>query len=596
VQQGLALILMVTVLVMGFAWFSVGALSKAAYGTADREARTGRALKRAKEALLAYVAETAASSTELYPGRLPCPEVRSVAGSASVVAGTGNAAYDGKAFDTVYAGFSGPFNTTTTPPAAAPIACDNPAIGRLPWKTLGIEQLRDGSDEPLWYAVANSTGAGLTPWAWINNGDALVINPGTANQLTYDGTANAVVAVIIAPGAIQNTLSITSTLPAGCTRVNQSARYTPPYTVANFLECGNAANSYTTIGTSPWSNDRTISITAGEVMTAIVGAVADRLQRQVAPALASWDSLEATNTGKSWGTSWGTSFLPFASTFTRPDLNDYCGNGGAAPVREGLLPSVFRAPPPDPCSTDWTNATTSGLAGLSLLGGGCNINATNVVCTFTRAIFALGAVTVTADAPLISSTFRGTIQPSDVVVSGSASGTPTKTVTMAVTSNPDRARVTITVGWPLLNTLADFLCCSTATITFPHVADAAVLNDPRVGWFLNNKWHQWTYYQVGSAATLGGAAGCPANCITVNGLPAANGSTSDKRLVLAFMGSGPVGAQVQPGTSAASYLESHTAPSTTYSMQTVTSTFNDRLAMCPFQQTPLSGGPVSICN
>src|SRR5205807_1233415 len=92
-QQGMALILMVTMVVMGFAWFAVGALSKAAYGTADRETRTGRALKRAKEALLAYVAETAASSTELYPGRLPCPEVRSVAGNTSVVAGTGNAAY-----------------------------------------------------------------------------------------------------------------------------------------------------------------------------------------------------------------------------------------------------------------------------------------------------------------------------------------------------------------------------------------------------------------------------------------------------------------------------------------------------------------------
>jgi hypothetical protein len=148
----------------------------------------------------------------------------------------------------------------------------------------------------------------------------------------------------------------------------------------------------------------------------------------------------------------------------------------------------------------------------------------------------------------------------------------------------------------LLNTLADFLCCSTATITFPHVADATVLNDPRVSWFLNNKWHQWTYYQVATGSTLGGTPTCPANCITVSGLPTANGATNDKRLVLAFMGSGAVGAQVQPGTSAASYLESHIAPSTTYSMQTVTSTFNDRLAMCPFQQTPLAGGPVSICN
>ena len=590
---------MVTVFVLGFAWFTAGALSKAAYGAADREARTGLALKRAKEALLAYVAQTAANGAELYPGRLPCPEIRSVVGSAAIVAGTGNPAYDGKTFESVYGGYAGPFTTTTTPPASAPIACDNPAVGRLPWRTLGVDQLRDGYDEPLWYAAANSTGAGLTPWAWINNGDALVINPGTANQLTYDGAPNAVIAVIVAPGAIQNTMLTPGALPAGCARVNQSARYTPPYTVGNFLECGNAASSYATIGASPWSNDRTISITAAEVMTAITGAIADRLQRQVAPALAGWDALESANTGKSWGTTWATSFLPFASTFdTTPAANNYCGDG-AASTREGLPPTASKSVAV--CNSNWTNITPTVWAG-SLSGATCAAGAAVATCSFNRVWNLLGNVTVTADAPMIASSFRGTLQPSDVVIGGTNSGgTPaTKNVTMAVSRNPDRARVTITVTWPLLSSFADWLCCLFApvTITFPNVADAAVLTDPKVSWFVNNNWNRWTYYQVAAGTTLGAPQPCDpgSSCITVNGLPPANGATNDKRLVLAFLGTGAVNAQVQPSTNPANYLESHTAPSATYSMQVITSAFNDRLAMCPFQQTPASGPAVVICN
>ena len=62
-QQGMGAILLVTILVMGVAWMTVGALSKAAYGTSDRDARTGIALKNAKEALLGYIAQEAANTT-----------------------------------------------------------------------------------------------------------------------------------------------------------------------------------------------------------------------------------------------------------------------------------------------------------------------------------------------------------------------------------------------------------------------------------------------------------------------------------------------------------------------------------------------------
>lgn len=72
-------------------------------------------------------------------------------------------------------------------------------LGRLPWKTLGIGDLRDGSGERLWYAVSER---------YKNNPRLLPLNmdtPGTwsvtsAEGMTWDASqGNGVVAVIIAP-------------------------------------------------------------------------------------------------------------------------------------------------------------------------------------------------------------------------------------------------------------------------------------------------------------------------------------------------------------------------------------------------------------
>ena len=122
-QQGVVAMIVLTMFILGGAWFVFDTLNKAGSSAAVREQRTGIALKAAKEAVLAHAAATAASSTELYPGRLPCPEVRSEV-------------------STLNQGYAGPFTG---------IPCDS--VGRLPWRTLGIDKLTDGYGEPLWYAV-----------------------------------------------------------------------------------------------------------------------------------------------------------------------------------------------------------------------------------------------------------------------------------------------------------------------------------------------------------------------------------------------------------------------------------------------------------
>jgi hypothetical protein len=61
-------------------------------------------------------------------------------------------------------------------------------LGRLPWRSLKLERLTDGSGEPLWYAVSSGFGSSST-----------ITNNSTGN-IVIDGSANPVVAVIIAPG------------------------------------------------------------------------------------------------------------------------------------------------------------------------------------------------------------------------------------------------------------------------------------------------------------------------------------------------------------------------------------------------------------
>jgi hypothetical protein len=488
---------------------------------------------------------------EASPGRLPCPERLDQPGSSSE-------------------GIAPPF------PGFTP--CN--LVGRLPWRTLGIEQIRDGYGEPLWYAVAAGT------WALIHPTTSLTINPGTANSLPYDGAASAVVAVIIAPGPALNTLSEPGTPPSPCAKANQQTdRYAVPYVVSKFLECGNADGSnYTTAGTAPWSNDRTLSITAAEVIAAVAGAVADRLQRQVAPALDEWRSAGSVE-------NWATSFLPYASAFSDPEINDLCGNFD---VREGQ-PPVASSPA---CDTRWTNGTVTQLAG-SLGSPSCGqITGNNFRCTFINlSSILLLKVRITADAPRIASSFRDAIDAGNVAIVRADTNAPVGSITAFSTSlsgSTGTGTLFMEIEFPLLAFGTQF------SVTFPNVPNAAILSDPRMVWFVRNKWAAHTYYAIAPGARLGAppprcASPGDADCLTLNGLPASNGNTNDKRLMLVLMGP-PVGSQSRPSDSPADYLESHAAGSPLFNAQTVTSTFNDRLVTCPFQHTPASGVPIIICD
>ena len=568
-QRGATLLVFAALLAGATAWFTVSALARSAGTSAEREARSGLALARGKRALLAYVAHYAARSDHQVPGRMPCPEPLSPpAGQEGV---------------------------------AASLACNSNAqtyVGRLPWRTLGIEQLRDGHGEPLWYVL----GPGFR---------APPINFESPGRLTLDGAANAVVAIVVAPGAPLDTLAVPESPPAGCARSGQSTlRYPKPFVAfdpAQFLECGNATGSYQSRGSTGWFNDRVIAVTAGDLMEAIAGPLADRLQRVAAPAIAAWDQTEFAAAGKSWSVTHALPYLPFAAAFGDPATNGYCGTPG---VFEGLPPLAQRSSAA--CGTAWSGSASQ-LAGLVDLG--CAVLASELRCSFR----ATGnpsppSVRISAVAPRVAASFRGTLAAPDVAVSHGG----TAQLVLSLSGATANAGAVIDAGWPSAIGAGEIL-----TVAIPQLPDARLLSEPRLAWFFNNQWQRHVYYALATSASVGASETCSApgdaGCIAVHGLPPSTGNFWDKRLVLALMGRALGGQSRSCATDMnanwvadcddpAQYLEAENAipgdrtfradlrvPVPAAASQPWPA-FNDRVAACPFNYTRQSGAKVQVCG
>ena len=154
-QRGAALLLLLLLLVVGSAYLMVSRL-EVNTSAADRARHDAQVLAQAKDALIGY----AVKDTNR-PGEMPCPDFND----------------DGQIDITI--DYSGT-NCKTL-------------VGWLPWKTLGLPDLRDSSGSRLWYALSDPFHA---------NGTAK-LNSATLGQLTIGGTTtmNNVVAIVIAPGA-----------------------------------------------------------------------------------------------------------------------------------------------------------------------------------------------------------------------------------------------------------------------------------------------------------------------------------------------------------------------------------------------------------
>lgn len=566
VQRGAALVLVAALLAGGTAWMAVELLSRVATGTTEKEMRSAIALARAKQALLAYVAHYAARADHQVPGRLPCPEpLAPPAGQEGVAASLGCLG-----------------NAQTY-------------IGRFPWRTLGVEQIRDGHAEPLWYVL----GPGFR---------APPINFDSVGRLTLDGKPNAAVALIIAPGAPLDTLLVPESPPSGCARRNQSAlRYPRPFTAfdpAQFLDCGNATGFFSSLGSGRWFNDRVMVVSAAELMDAIAGPLQDRLQRVLAPAIDAWDANEFASTGRSWRVTHGAAYLPFASPFGNPAANAFCGSAGRL---EGLPPV---APRGAGCDTAW-RATPAPLAGLA--DPTCVATIAEVRCSFRAVGDALPAARISAIAPHVAGSFRGTIAAADIGLSHGGGAT----LALKLSAATGEASATIELGWPMQS------AGTVVSVTLPQLPDSRLLADPRLAWFFNNQWYRHLHYAAAPAALVEPGVTCVApgdsGCVTVNGLAPSTGAATGKRLVLALMGralpnqsrscsTDTDGNGIADCEDPAQYLEAENAvfddrrfradlrvPNPAALAQPWPA-FNDRLAVCPLYYTRHNGTQVQVCG
>ena len=309
-QRGVVLILLLFVLSLGGLWYVVSQLqARSADFVARNRMHNAKMLAAAKQALLGYVAQRAAVSGENNPGAFPCPEAAGNVGGPDEGIASGN--------------------------------CSLPAVGRLPWKTLGSDKFLDAAGEPLWYVVANG-------WAKPNPLTTTVINSNCTDaasamtcfsgQLTVDGQANGAVAMIIAPGQAMNVQA-----SAGCNARAQSRQApAPTINALDYLECYNTAtSSFVTAAASTSYNDQAVRITAAEVLPLIEGAIADRFQREFGA------QMKTAYSGGLWP---ATPVLPFAvaldgsvTTSPRTKLQGASGTTG------GLLPGSHAFAGPCTC-------------------------------------------------------------------------------------------------------------------------------------------------------------------------------------------------------------------------------------------------------
>lgn len=176
---------------------------------------TEAALAQAKEALIGR-----AWADANRPGSLPCPDTNND-GSAELYGGSNCPSF----------------------------------IGRLPWRTLGLPDLRDGDGERLWYAVSSEfTKNPACPPTFIPADCAL--NTDNKGQLAITGTVAAidVIAIVFSAGSVV---------------ANQVRDTANQNNVANYLEGGNetgiAASTFVSGTATDTFNDRLLAITGADV-------------------------------------------------------------------------------------------------------------------------------------------------------------------------------------------------------------------------------------------------------------------------------------------------------------------------------------------
>jgi hypothetical protein len=251
-RQGAALMLMLTILVIGAAALLVSSLSHSAVQI-ERSQKTADALAQAKEALIGdAVSQTPVASA----GYLRLPDLGFMIGLAP---SEGSSAPN----------FSG--NSK-----------DYSVIGKFPWRTLGLNPLRDGQGECPWYVVSGRFKN--TPTTDTLNWDTL----GQINLVDGNGNiiASNLAALVVAPGQALDgqSRSLSDPTYAQCGGNYDARNYLDPYASSNAISGAinyfiGSTNNRITLNTSNnllvmtgngHYNDRFLYITSDEIFRVLM--------------------------------------------------------------------------------------------------------------------------------------------------------------------------------------------------------------------------------------------------------------------------------------------------------------------------------------
>ncbi len=240
-QHGVALLIFVVVMATAAAAVTVKALNNASanYQIA-RDKITAAALTQAKDALIGRAASDANR-----PGSLPCPDIMTNTPNGAVI----NVPNDGIADS-----FSGP---------------DCPSyIGYLPWRTLGLPDLRDGSGERLWYVLSSN---------FKDYNSPPPLNSELLGLLNIGGTqtTNNAIAIVFSPGSTLPGQNRSATQVSNC--LTTGTQVAANLCAANYLEGSNANLNtlaalnlnYQTTTSSATFNDKLASITPDQLFPVI---------------------------------------------------------------------------------------------------------------------------------------------------------------------------------------------------------------------------------------------------------------------------------------------------------------------------------------
>lgn len=244
-QRGLALLLLLWLVALGAAvllWQQIPSWSP----LQQRQQTGDAALALAKQALIAYAVTYGDFHSDRLPGYLPCPDL-------------------GPRGINVHEG-------SPDPPCGGK---DVSALGRLPWHELGLEALRDGAGECLWYAVSgsfkNSPAADMLNWDSL--GQLAIMAPDGASFAVGAQPEERAAAVIFAPGpALAGQDRSTAATAPWCGGNYVASNYLDAYrqrSNAALAAAPGAPSLLTSAGPGNGVNDGLLAITPREIFAAV---------------------------------------------------------------------------------------------------------------------------------------------------------------------------------------------------------------------------------------------------------------------------------------------------------------------------------------